>query len=92
MIFRILSTLLLALALALPAQGPALAQDQAAPTAAPAADAGAIDYAVWEADATRAENLIAAGTASTAFLTNLRAALAGWRARCWNATPRRSIR
>jgi len=77
MIFRILPALLLALALAVAPLAPLLAQ--APPTAA--AEAAPIDYEVWRTEATRAENLIAAGTASTAFLTNLRSTLVGWRAR-----------
>ena len=77
MIFRKLFILLLALALAGPV--PRMAQAQAQP--APAAETVAIDYDAWQAEATRAENIIAAGTASTAFLTNLRGTLAGWRAR-----------
>uniref|UniRef100_UPI003F69A0F9 DUF3772 domain-containing protein n=1 Tax=Roseicyclus sp. TaxID=1914329 RepID=UPI003F69A0F9 len=40
-----------------------------------------IDYATWDVEAVRAENLIAAGTASTAFLENLRVTLANWRTR-----------
>jgi potassium efflux system protein len=58
----------------------AVAQILPAP-GAPAAEAGPIDYPAWEADAARAENLIDAATASTAFLENLRATLVGWRAR-----------
>jgi small-conductance mechanosensitive channel len=50
-------------------------------TAHTATDAGAIDYAAWETEAARAENLIDAATASTAFLENLRTALVGWRSR-----------
>lgn len=82
MIFRLLLAVLLSLGLALSAHGPVLAQDQpAAPAAAPAVETTSLDYTAWEADASRAENIIAAGTASTAFLTNLRATLAGWRGR-----------
>ena len=40
-----------------------------------------IDYATWDIEAVRAENLIAAGTASTAFLENLRVTLVNWRTR-----------
>ena len=40
-----------------------------------------IDYATWDVEAVRAENLIAAGTASTAFLENLRVTLVNWRTR-----------
>lgn len=59
---------------------PGFAQTAAsAPVAATAGDQ--IDYAAWENDAVRAENLIAAGTASTAFFDNLRVSLANWRAR-----------
>ncbi|WP_284266098.1 DUF3772 domain-containing protein [Roseicyclus amphidinii] len=97
MIRHLVTPLLLALALALNAISPATAQTTAqttaqspapttaqspAQTSAPASGQGApIDYAAWESDATRAENLIEAGTASTAFLTNLRATLSDWRAR-----------
>ena len=80
MIFRHLFIFLLAVVLAAFPHMPASAQDAAAPTTA-ATETGAIDYAAWEVDATRAENLIEAGTASTAFLSNLRATLAAWRAR-----------
>lgn len=60
---------------------PAWAQEPAPPAASAPAEAGAIDFAAWEAEASRAENIIAAGTASTAFLANLRNTLVGWRAR-----------
>ena len=80
MIYRLCLALTLALTLALGGPGSAVAQSQPAPATAPAAESGTINYAAWQADATRAENIIAAGTASTAFLTNLRATLAGWRA------------
>ena len=79
-LLRHLATLLLALALGVATAPALLAQGQPAPAGAPAAET-AIDYAAWETDARRAENLIAAGGASTAFLTNLRASLVSWRAR-----------
>ncbi len=82
MIFHRLTALCLVLALAVFAPGPAGAQTQPNPAAPTSAEGtGPIDYAAWDADARRAENLIDAGTASTAFLTNLRATLVGWRAR-----------
>ncbi|NKX46137.1 DUF3772 domain-containing protein [Roseicyclus persicicus] len=83
MTFPFLTRLLLVLGLALTPLAPALAQTDAADPAAPAAaeEQGPIDYAAWEEAATRAENLIEAQTASTAFLTNLRATLVNWRAR-----------
>jgi small-conductance mechanosensitive channel len=40
-----------------------------------------VDYARWETEAVRVENLIEAGTASTSFFENLRRALVDWRAR-----------
>ena len=40
----------------------------------------AIDYTAWEVAATRAENLMDGGTASTAFFENLRSDLVDWRA------------
>lgn len=40
-----------------------------------------IDYQAWEDEAARAERLIEAGRASTAFLENLRSSLVDWRAR-----------
>jgi len=83
MIFRLLSIAVLALALAVGAIAPTLAQTQPAqqaPAGAPAAG-GPIDYDAWEADAQRAERVLAAGTASTAFLSNLRSMLVDWRAR-----------
>ena len=73
---RALALVLLAAGLLLSAVAAGPAQTQPA-----AADATAIDYEAWEADAARAESLIDAGTASTAFLSNLRATLASWRAR-----------
>ena len=81
MTFIRLSALLLSLVLVLGLPGPVLAQDGASVGAGAPPDAVAIDYDAWNTDATRAENIIAAGTASTAFLTNLRATLVGWRAR-----------
>jgi small-conductance mechanosensitive channel len=80
MIRHLLTSVLLAFALAVSAVSGAQAQatNPATPAAAPSAE---IDYEAWENEATRAENLIEAGSASTAFLTNLRAVLAGWRAR-----------
>lgn len=83
MTHRLISAVLaLILALALPLAQPAWAQTlpgTAQTTTAP--ETGAIDYASWETEAARAENLIEAATASTAFLENLRATLVGWRAR-----------
>jgi potassium-dependent mechanosensitive channel len=61
---------------------PAMAQ---APAAAPAAGAEAIDFGAWEAEAERIENLIEAGTASTAFFGNLRQTLVEWRTRFLSA-------
>jgi len=59
-----------------------LASPMAAPLAAQDATATAeIDYTAWETEATRAENLVDAGIASTAFFENLRADLVSWRAR-----------
>jgi small-conductance mechanosensitive channel len=88
MIRDLLTPLLLALTLGLGAVGPATAQEPSAPPAGQTAPAGApsapsetLDYDAWEADASRAESLIEAGTASTAFLTNLRSTLADWRSR-----------
>jgi len=81
MIRHLLTPVLLALALAVAAVAPALAQSPPAAPAAPAPVSADIDYATWEAEARRAENLIEAGTASTAFLTSLRSTLTGWRAR-----------
>jgi small-conductance mechanosensitive channel len=81
MTFRILFALLITLSLTLGiAAGPAMAQDEAAPESAGQAESAAIDYETWEMDATRAENLLESGTASTAALTALRATLAVWRA------------
>lgn len=57
---------------------PVFAQSTPAASTSTAAE---IDYAIWEVEAVRAENLIAAGTASTAFLENLRVTLANWRTR-----------
>ncbi|MBF9060696.1 DUF3772 domain-containing protein [Rhodobacterales bacterium HKCCSP123] len=76
MIRHLLTSLLLALSLAI--AGAPAAQAQTQPASAQSAE---IDYAAWESDATRAENLIEAGSASTAFLTNIRSTLAGWRSR-----------
>ncbi|MDG3040019.1 DUF3772 domain-containing protein [Roseicyclus marinus] len=81
MTFRLLFPFLLSLSLILSLPGVGAAQDTGAPPPAAAGEAVAIDYVAWEAAATRAENLIAAGTASTAFLANLRSTLAEWRAR-----------
>jgi len=91
MIFRVVSALVLALALAITALAPGVAQSQQTPSGLPASET-AIDYTAWEADAQRAENLIAAGSASTAFLTNLREDLAEWRARFLTAQSSNAAR
>jgi len=44
------------------------------------AEQSGLNMAEWEVEATRAENLIEAGRASTAFFENLRSGLVGWRA------------
>jgi small-conductance mechanosensitive channel len=75
----VLTSVLLTVGLMLSVMAPGMAQTQ--PPADPAAADMAIDYEDWEGEATRAENLIEAGTASTAFLSNLRSTLASWRAR-----------
>jgi small-conductance mechanosensitive channel len=93
MTFRLIHACLIALLFALGGAGPAPAQDVVpAPAEAPSAETADIDYAAWETDASRAENLIEAGTASTAFLTNLRATLAGWRARFLTAQDANAAR
>lgn len=77
---RVLRTLSVILLLALGALAPpGLAQVAPEPSATATVPAE-IDVGVWEQEAVRAENLIAAGTASTAFLENLRITLANWRA------------
>ncbi|MBF9047253.1 DUF3772 domain-containing protein [Rhodobacterales bacterium LSUCC0031] len=77
---RVLRTLSVILLLALGALAPpGLAQVAPEPSASATVPAE-IDVGVWEQEAVRAENLIAAGTASTAFLENLRITLANWRA------------
>ena len=77
--FFVAALFVLVFTLALP---PSLAVAQAPPVANPAAtETGVIDYAAWETEAARAENLIVAATASTSFLENLRATLVVWRAR-----------
>jgi potassium-dependent mechanosensitive channel len=77
--FFVAALFVLVFTLALP---PSLAVAQAPPVANPAAtETGVIDYAAWETEAARAENLIDAATASTSFLENLRATLVVWRAR-----------
>lgn len=77
-----LAGLVLCLVLGLGALAPALAQ---APAAPPASGAEALDFGAWEAEAERIENLIGAGTASTAFFGNVRETLVGWRARFLSA-------
>lgn len=72
--------LALIVALGVMAAPPVAAQSQPA-IAAAGPSTGTIDYAAWETQAARAENLIAAATASTAFLENLRSTLVGWRSR-----------
>ncbi len=79
--FRSVFALLVSLVLLAVAVGPTSAQTQQAPAGAATATDGPIDYDAWQADAQRAETLIEAGIASTAFLTNLRGNLVGWRAR-----------
>ncbi|PWK62419.1 DUF3772 domain-containing protein [Roseicyclus mahoneyensis] len=81
MIFRTVFAILLSLLLLGAAGGPLSAQAQQAPAGAVPETNGSIDYSAWQSDAQRAETLIEAGIASTAFLTNLRGNLVGWRAR-----------
>ena len=78
---RIIAALLVGLWLSAGLAPAVLAQSLPATTSTAATVSGEIDYAAWEGDAVRAENLIAAGTASTAFLENLRITLANWRSR-----------
>lgn len=73
-----LAALILSVFCLLVAAPGAVAQERA-PTATAAA--GEIDYDAWEVEATRAENLLAAGTASTSFFENLRQTLLDWRTR-----------
>jgi potassium-dependent mechanosensitive channel len=81
-----LAGLVLCLLLGLGVLAPARAQAPAAPPAAPpAVGSEVIDFSAWEAEAARIENLIEAGTASTAFFGNLRETLVGWRARFLSA-------
>ncbi len=58
-----------------PVAAPVWAQTEVAAEA----DSLAVDFAAWEEEATRAENLIEAGGASTSFFQNLRATLVDWR-------------
>lgn len=79
MMGRLACLLFLCLGIALAAPQSLLAQE-------PAADAQedralAVDFEAWETEAERVENLIEAGTASTSFFENLRAALVEWRSR-----------
>jgi potassium efflux system protein len=76
MMIRLLLVVVLALFLTVPGHS------VRAQAADPAADAAAfVDYDAWEIEATRIENLLEAGTASTSFFENLRATLVEWRAR-----------
>jgi len=73
-----LTACLVGLCVALISVGPSVAQDGEVPSVA---TAEAVDYEAWTAEATRIENLLAAGTASTSFFENLRSTLVDWRAR-----------
>jgi potassium efflux system protein len=75
---RLLLAVLLALGLAVTADR---AEAQFGNEASTQAAAQVIDYDVWQSEAERIENLLAAGTASTSFFENLRATLVDWRAR-----------
>lgn len=85
----------LGLVLALGA-APGLAQDQPArapqATAEPAADSSALDYAIWEQTAERAEAEIANRRTSTGRMEEIRAQLAKWRAALLNAQSANSAR
>ncbi|MCU4654509.1 DUF3772 domain-containing protein [Roseibacterium sp. SDUM158016] len=83
--------LLLGLAFALvPGLAPhALAQE---PSTAQATGPEGIDYDSWETEATRIENLLESGTASSAFFTNLRQTLVDWRARFVSAETANAAR
>ncbi|MDG4648945.1 DUF3772 domain-containing protein [Roseibacterium sp. SDUM158017] len=86
---RRLATLLLVLALCLSAALPAVAQEAETATAQ---ESASLDYASWETEATRVENLIAAGTASTAFFENMRRTLVEWRTRFQGAQSANATR
>jgi small-conductance mechanosensitive channel len=90
MIHRLAALLLLSLGLVVAAPPGLLAQEPAEATQGEAQEA--IDYQTWEAEAARAENLLEAGTASTAFFENLRATLVEWRSRFLAAETANSAR
>ncbi|MBY6200163.1 DUF3772 domain-containing protein [Maritalea mobilis] len=90
-VMRTLRLALVMLALSLVALGsaaPVIAQEATPATAT----ASGIDYEAWESEATRIENLLEAGTASTAFFENLRETLVNWRARFLDAESANSTR
>jgi small-conductance mechanosensitive channel len=76
--FRLILLVVLTAAVCLP--GPAAAQPDPATV-----NVSEIDYEAWESAANRAESLVDAGRASTAFFNNLRAELVRWRAVFLNA-------
>jgi small-conductance mechanosensitive channel len=93
MTFRSLFALLIALSLTLGlAAGPAIAQTPPSAEEAAPAESTAIDYDAWAADATRAENLVDAATASNAFFTNVREKLVEWRTQFQAAQDANSAR
>jgi small-conductance mechanosensitive channel len=79
----------LVLALGLPQAAPAQTQPEAAGEQTPGA---AIDFDAWEAEVARVEGLLEAGTASTAFFQNVRAALVERRAQFQAAETRDASR
>jgi small-conductance mechanosensitive channel len=90
LILRFALIVLLALSGPLAAQTPATSDPSPVATGADTAPSepqaaaqtpATIDYDAWGGDATRAENLIEAGGASTAFFENMRATLVDWRTR-----------
>ncbi|MBM1222258.1 mechanosensitive ion channel family protein [Ponticoccus sp. SC2-23] len=74
-IARLLLTIAVLFASPLSSWAPAQAQT------AQEAGSQSIDYAAWEAEASRAESVVQGGIASSAFLLNLRESLVDWRAR-----------
>jgi potassium efflux system protein len=76
MIRTFLSALLAVFLIVSPGAAPAQVAGSAVET-----EARIVDYDAWQAEATRIENLLEAGTASTSFFENLRGTLVDWRAR-----------
>ena len=89
---RRIAAALAALALILAASLPVDAQDTPPPGVGPSSGTAEIDYKAWEELAGRAEEAVLSARASSEIFEQLRAEIAGWRARFHTATQQNASR